>query len=121
MVRWQCATARLQGRGPGKSCGHAKRGGRRRREKTWQTKEESMKSSYIILRTCASFALGLLLLGTADARAETTVTLWSHGADEPSMVAWVERAARNFEQKNPDVKVKVTWYQKEPLYNALKT
>jgi multiple sugar transport system substrate-binding protein len=70
---------------------------------------------------CASFALGILFWSTFAARAETTITLWSHGADEPSMVAWVEKAARNFEQKNPDVKVKVTWYQKEPLYNALKT
>ena len=42
------------------------------------------------------------------AAAETTITIWSHEADEPAKVAWREKAARNFEAKNPDVKVKIT-------------
>jgi multiple sugar transport system substrate-binding protein len=50
-----------------------------------------------------------------------TITLWSHGADEPSLVAWVETAARSLEKKNPGVTVKLTWYQKQPLYTALQT
>ena len=58
--------------------------------------------------------------GAVWARAETTITLWSHEADEAAKVAWAETAARNFEKKNPEVKVKFTWYQKEPLYAALK-
>jgi multiple sugar transport system substrate-binding protein len=35
-------------------------------------------------------------------------------------VAWAETAARKFEQANPGVKVKMTWYQKEALNAALK-
>ncbi len=58
--------------------------------------------------------------GVVSARAETTITLWSHEADEAAKVAWAETAARNFEGKNPEVKVKFTWYQKEPLYAALR-
>ena len=55
------------------------------------------------------------------AAAETTITIWSHEADEPAKVAWREKAARNFEAKNPDVKVKITWYDKPALNAALKT
>jgi multiple sugar transport system substrate-binding protein len=58
---------------------------------------------------------------TGFARAETTITVWSHEADSPRKVAWRELAARNFEKKNPGVTVKITWFQKEPLYSALKT
>ncbi len=52
---------------------------------------------------------------------ETTITMWSHEADQPSMVAWREMAARTFEKKNPGVKVKITWFDKPALYAALKT
>ena len=45
--------------------------------------------------------------------------MWSHEADEPAKVAWREKAARNFEAKNPDVKVKITWYDKPALNAAL--
>jgi multiple sugar transport system substrate-binding protein len=55
------------------------------------------------------------------AAAETTITIWSHEADEPAKVAWREKAARNFEAKNPDVKVKITWYDKPALNAALRT
>ena len=44
-------------------------------------------------------ALGLGLL--APAAAETTITLWSHEADEAAKVAWAETAAKNFERRNP--------------------
>lgn len=70
-----------------------------------------------------------LLLGAAAvslattmglAKAETEITLWSHWADHDTKVAFVEKAAKNFEAKNPGVKVKITWYQKNSLYAALK-
>ena len=63
------------------------------------------------------FALGAVL----PAAAQTTITIWSHEADEPAKVAWREKAARNFEAKNPDVKVKITWYDKPALNAALRT
>jgi multiple sugar transport system substrate-binding protein len=67
-------------------------------------------------------AVALLVgLGAGGAGAETTVTLWSHWADHESKVAFVEEAARAFEAAHPDTRVEITWYQKEPLYAALKT
>lgn len=56
----------------------------------------------------------------ADAQAQT-VTLWSHWADHESKVAFVEDAAKQFEASHEGVDVEITWYQKEPLYAALKT
>jgi multiple sugar transport system substrate-binding protein len=71
------------------------------------------------------FAVGLLatILGISTVvwAGETTLTMWSHEASEPAKVAWREGAARTFEKKNPGVKVKITWYEKEALYAALKT
>lgn len=48
------------------------------------------------------------------------ITLWSHWADHETKVAFVEKAARQFEEKNPGVDVEISWYQKNPLYAALK-
>jgi len=71
------------------------------------------------------FAVGLLAtvlgISTIVWAGETTLTMWSHEASEPAKVAWREGAARTFEKKNPGVKVKITWYEKEALYAALKT
>src|SRR5262249_60060046 len=36
-------------------------------------------------------------------------------------ISWREKAARSFEAKNPDVKVKITWYDKPALNAALRT
>lgn len=61
----------------------------------------------------------LLVFGTA-AEAQT-ITLWSHWADEKAKVAFVEEAARRFEEKHPGAKVEITWYQKGPLNTALQS
>jgi multiple sugar transport system substrate-binding protein len=63
------------------------------------------------------FALGTIL----PAAAQTTITMWSHEADEPAKVAWREKAAKNFEAKHPGVTVKITWYDKPALNAALRT
>jgi len=64
--------------------------------------------------------MGLAMIPHTAIAGETTITLWSHEADEAAKVAWAETAVKHFEAKNPGVKVKITWYQKEPLYAALK-
>ena len=68
-------------------------------------------------------ALAALLTATATtaAQAERELTLWSHWADHQTKVAFVETAARKLEERHPDVKVKITWYQKNPLYAALQS
>jgi multiple sugar transport system substrate-binding protein len=47
--------------------------------------------------------------------------VWSHEADEPAKVAFRELAVKNFEKSHPGTKVKITWYEKNPLFAALKT
>jgi multiple sugar transport system substrate-binding protein len=69
----------------------------------------------------AVLAAAVGLLTAVPAAAETIITMWSHEADQPAKVAWREAAARALEKKNPDVKVKITWYDKPALYAALKT
>ena len=70
----------------------------------------------------AALVLAWALVGPPMARAaETTLTIWSHEADEPAKVAFREFAARNLEKQHPGVHVKITWYEKGGLYTALKT
>ena len=61
---------------------------------------------------------GLAAAGSGDAQ---ELTLWSHWADQVAKVQFVEAAAKAFEAANPGVTIKISWYQKEPLYAALKT
>ena len=81
-----------------------------------------MRTLKSTIRWCylLTFSLTLMGVGESAGAAETTITLWSHEADEAAKVAWAETAAQKFEQKNPGVKVKMTWYQKEALNAALK-
>jgi len=82
----------------------------------------SMKNGSARRWLTVTIVAGLFAMSIAvSAAAETTITIWSHEADEPAKVAWREKAARNFEAKNPDVKVKITWYDKPALNAALKT
>ena len=57
----------------------------------------------------------------APVRAETTLTLWSMGGDQPKWVEWINVLVERFEKKHPGSKVKVTWYEKMALSAALKT
>ena len=75
------------------------------------------KKSWIALAIGVTMAALCL---TTPVKAETVVTLWSHWADHETKVKFVETAAKNFEAKNPGIKVKITWYQKKALYSALK-
>ena len=69
------------------------------------------------LRHLLAGALGALALPAGAQE----LTLWSHWADQQTKVDFVEQAARAFEEANPGVTIDVVWYQKEPLYAALKT
>jgi multiple sugar transport system substrate-binding protein len=80
----------------------------------------TVKSTVQLWLTAAMVAASLVVAAGASA-GEITLTMWSHEASEPAKVAWRETAARHFEAKNPGVKVKITWYEKEALYAALKT
>lgn len=82
-----------------------------------------MRKGSLLSFTISSLMAGALLLGAASAAKAEDVTLevWTHEADEAAKVAFRELAARNLEKANPGVKVKITWYEKNPLIAALKT
>src|SRR5215470_13014780 len=80
------------------------------------------------MRACVAMrcviAVGLFslaVLATPARAQDVTLEVWSHEADEPAKVAFRELAARNLEKAHPGVKVKITWYEKNPLFAALKT
>jgi len=78
--------------------------------------------SYRIHRGIALLApLFAVLMFALPVRAQQVVTVWSHWADQESKVKFVEEAARRFEAKNPGTQVKITWYQKNPLFQALQS
>ena len=81
--------------------------------------------AYFAMRCAAAVGLVTLavLIGAVPKASaqEVTLEVWSHEADEPAKVAFRELAARNFEKSHPGAKVKITWYEKNPLFAALKT
>src|SRR5215468_7617420 len=49
------------------------------------------------------------------------LTFWSHWAAEMPKRTFVEEAIKEFEAKNPGIRLKQTWYEKTALYAGLKT
>jgi multiple sugar transport system substrate-binding protein len=64
---------------------------------------------------------GLVAIGTAQAQQAKEMTLWTHWAAEQIKRQYVEEAIADFEKKNPGIKIKASWYEKNALYAALKT
>lgn len=70
----------------------------------------------------AALALGLCsTIGIARADDVKELTLWSHWSAEVPKRSFVEAAIAEFEEANPGVRIKATWYEKNALYAALKT
>ena len=63
--------------------------------------------------------LAVLLSATASRAQE--ITLWSHWAAEQPKRGFVEQAVQRFQSAHPGATVKVTWYEKNALYAALRT
>jgi len=80
-----------------------------------------MRSKSTWLKLALILFSAVFVFNAAPLKAETVITLWSHWADHDSKRNFVEDAARAFEAANPGVKVKITWYEKQALYAALKT
>ncbi|MGI9424959.1 MAG: ABC transporter substrate-binding protein, partial [Hyphomicrobiaceae bacterium] len=74
-----------------------------------------------LTRTAVAIGAAALVSVATSAKAERVITLWSHWADHGTKTAFVEAAAKKLEAKHSDVKVKITWYQKNPLYAALQS
>ncbi|MEP6677931.1 MAG: ABC transporter substrate-binding protein [Betaproteobacteria bacterium] len=76
-----------------------------------------------LFQRCQAKAVALFagVLLAFPALGQEVVTVWSHWADQEAKVKFVEEAAKRFEAKHPGVKVKITWYQKNPLFQALQS
>lgn len=68
-----------------------------------------------------AIAFGVMAWTSAATAGPVELTLWSHWAAEKPKRSFVESAIADFEAKHPDIKIKVTWYEKNALYAALKT
>ncbi len=74
-------------------------------------------------------ALSLLLVAWAPAPAiheaqdeETTLIVWwSHWANEPAKKAVIEKIAADYEAEHPGVDIVVTWWDKNPLRDAIRS
>jgi multiple sugar transport system substrate-binding protein len=76
------------------------------------------RARLLIAGTFVGLAFGF---GQAASAEDVTIQVWSHEADEPAKVALREAAAQNVEKAHPGVHVKITWYEKNPMYAALRT
>ena len=52
---------------------------------------------------------------------DVTLTVWSHEADEPAKVAFRDKVAADLGQAHPGLHIKITWFEKDGLYTALRT
>jgi len=82
--------------------------------------------SFAFTVRCAGFGAILSVLASGGlapaAHAEdVTLTVWSHEADEPAKVVFRNKAAADLEKSHPGLQVKITWYEKDGLYTALRT
>src|SRR5688572_8001498 len=73
----------------------------------------------LLLIACSMAVAGWC--GSASAQQVKELTFWSHWAAEMPKRTFVEEAIKEFEAKNPGVKIKQTWYEKTALYAGLKT
>jgi multiple sugar transport system substrate-binding protein len=76
------------------------------------------RARVLIAGTFLGLACGFSQTANAE---DVTIQVWSHEADEPAKVALREAAAQNVEKAHPGVHVKITWYEKNPMYAALRT
>lgn len=73
-----------------------------------------------IFAAIAAVAAAITPIGEALAQ-QKELTFWSHWAAEMPKRSFVEAAIKAFEEKNPGIKIKQTWYEKTALYAGLKT
>lgn len=82
-----------------------------------------MRWTFAIMGACLAAALALVGgVPVQEAHAEdVTLIVWSHEADEPAKVTFREQVARDLEKQHPGLHIKITWFEKNPLYTALRT
>lgn len=80
-----------------------------------------MKKDYLGLIAIV-FAIVLLSVSVATAQdSPVTIEWWSHWANEPAKVAVIEQIAADYMAENPNVTINLTWWDKDPLRDAIRT
>ncbi|NDJ86669.1 MAG: carbohydrate ABC transporter substrate-binding protein [Chloroflexi bacterium] len=57
----------------------------------------------------------------ATAQEEVTIQWWSHWANEPAKKLVIERIAADYEDEHPNVTIEITWWDKNPLRDAIRS
>lgn len=67
------------------------------------------------------FSLFTLTFGAVLAQDENaTIQWWSHWANEPAKRAVIEQIAAEYMEANPNVTIELTWWDKQPLFDAVR-
>lgn len=74
----------------------------------------------IVAGCAAPIAPGAAPAGDTDGDA-VTIEWWSHWANEPAKVAVIEKIAADYEAANPGVDINITWWDKNPLQDAVRS
>ena len=74
-----------------------------------------------IIAAAVAVAVGMMPFSGVALAQQKELTFWSHWAAEVPKRTFVEAAIKAFEEKNPGIKIKQTWYEKTALYAGLKT
>jgi multiple sugar transport system substrate-binding protein len=83
-----------------------------------------MKSNFAFKRVCFGAFLGVLAasgLAPAVHAEDVNLVVWSHEADEPAKVEFRNGVAADLENAHPGLHIKITWFEKDGLYTALRT
>ncbi len=78
------------------------------------------KKVFFVLVLAALVAVPLAGLVTAQDD-EVTIQWWSHWANEPAKVAVIEQIAADYEAAHPNVTIEITWWDKNPLRDAIRS
>lgn len=56
-----------------------------------------------------------------SAQEDVTIEWWSHWANEPAKVEVIEQIAAEYMAENPNVTIEITWWDKNPLRDAIRS
>lgn len=74
------------------------------------------------IRVILMISLLLFTFGMTTAQdTPVTVEWWSHWANEPAKVAVIEQIAADYMAEHPNVTINLTWWDKDPLRDAIRT
>jgi len=74
----------------------------------------------IILSLALLALLSLSLTSLLAQEEDVTIEWWSHWANEPAKRVVIEQIAADYMEANPNVTINLTWWDKQPLFDAVR-